>query len=78
MRPTTIGARAPNYFSRPSRQLILDAWRGRKVARLWRSTLQQSYCVQGNTLHILDVDTTTNMGPMGQATIVDDATYTKQ
>ncbi len=41
-------------------------------------TLQQSYCVQGNTLHILDVDTTTNMGPMGQATIVDDATYTKQ
>ncbi len=41
-------------------------------------TLDQSYCVQGNTLHILDVDTTTNMGPMGQATILDDATYTKQ
>jgi hypothetical protein len=42
------------------------------------SSTDQSYCVQGNTLHILDLDTTTNMGPMGQATIVDDATYTKQ
>ncbi|HVT08105.1 MAG TPA: hypothetical protein VHO67_11645 [Polyangia bacterium] len=42
------------------------------------STTPQSYCVQGNTLHILDVDTTMNMGPMGQATIVDDATYTKE
>jgi hypothetical protein len=41
-------------------------------------SMPQSYCVQGNTLHILDVDTTMNMGPMGQATIVDDATYIKQ
>ncbi|HXJ20640.1 MAG TPA: hypothetical protein VMT03_10435 [Polyangia bacterium] len=36
------------------------------------------YCVQGNTLHMVDVDTTMNMGPMGQATIKDDLTLTKQ
>jgi hypothetical protein len=42
------------------------------------STSTQSYCVQGSTLHLVDVDTTMNMGPMGQATIDDDATYTKQ
>jgi hypothetical protein len=41
-------------------------------------TLEQLYCVQGNTLHILDVDASTNLGPMDQATILDDATYTKQ
>ncbi len=36
------------------------------------------YCVQGHTLHMVDVDTTMNMGPMGQATIKDDLTLTKQ
>lgn len=30
------------------------------------------YCVQGKQLHVVDVDTTMNMGPMGQATIVSD------
>jgi len=34
--------------------------------------------VQGNTLHLLDVDTSMNMGPMGQATITDDVTLSKQ
>jgi hypothetical protein len=36
------------------------------------------YCVQGSTLHIITVDTTMNMGPMGQATIDEDITATKQ
>lgn len=38
----------------------------------------QSFCVQGNTLHFIDVDTTMNMGPMGMATIDDDTLLTKQ
>jgi hypothetical protein len=38
----------------------------------------QSFCVQGNTLHLIDVDTTMNMGPMGMATIDDDTLFTKQ
>jgi len=33
---------------------------------------------QRQTLHMVDVDTTMNMGPMGQATIKDDLTLTKQ
>jgi hypothetical protein len=37
-----------------------------------------TYCVQGDTLHLVDVDATMNMGPMGQATIKDDVTLTKQ
>jgi hypothetical protein len=37
-----------------------------------------SYCVQGNVLHINDVDASENTGPMGQATILDDAVYIKQ
>jgi hypothetical protein len=28
-----------------------------------------SYCVEGNLLHLLTLDTTMNMGPMGQATL---------
>jgi len=42
------------------------------------STGTEDYCVQGNTLHLLQVDTTTNMGPMGQATIDTDETFTRQ
>jgi hypothetical protein len=38
----------------------------------------QSFCVQGNTLHLIEVDTTMNMGPMGMATIDDDTLFTKQ
>jgi len=37
-----------------------------------------SYCVKGNTLHLIELDTTMNMGPMGQATIVADLLATKQ
>ena len=36
------------------------------------------YCVQDKTLHLVSVDRTTNMGPMGQATIEADVTYSKQ
>ena len=36
------------------------------------------YCVQGSTLHIITIDSTMNMGPMGQATIDEDVTATKQ
>jgi hypothetical protein len=36
------------------------------------------YCVQSGTLHLVDVDTTTNLGPMGQATIDDDLVLQKQ
>jgi hypothetical protein len=38
----------------------------------------QSFCVQGSTLHLVDVDSTTNMGPMGMATIDSDTLLTKQ
>jgi len=37
-----------------------------------------TYCVQSNTLHLVDVDMSMNMGPMGQATITDDVTLNKQ
>ncbi|HEY4392762.1 MAG TPA: hypothetical protein VGP64_01815 [Polyangia bacterium] len=36
------------------------------------------YCVQGTSLHLIDVDTTTNLGPNGQATIDDDTVFIKQ
>lgn len=36
------------------------------------------YCVSGKTLHLLEIDTTMNMGPMGQATIDQDLLATKQ
>jgi hypothetical protein len=36
------------------------------------------YCVQGTTIHFLQIDTTMNMGPMGQATIDQDVIATKQ
>ena len=36
------------------------------------------YCVKGSALHILSVDTTMNMGPMGQATIASDIVAQKQ
>jgi hypothetical protein len=35
------------------------------------------YCVQGTSLHLVDVDTTSNLGPNGQATIDDDSVFTK-
>lgn len=36
------------------------------------------YCVQGNDLHLTEVDRTMNMGPMGQATINQDIVAKKQ
>jgi hypothetical protein len=42
------------------------------------TTSNADFCVQGNTLHLLQIDDTTNMGPMGQATIDTDETFTKQ
>jgi hypothetical protein len=36
------------------------------------------YCVQGNELHLITLDTTMNMGPMGTATIDSDIVLTKQ
>jgi hypothetical protein len=41
------------------------------------STSSGDYCVQANTLHLIDVDTM-NMGPLGLATIIDDTTFTRQ
>ncbi len=41
-------------------------------------TSAQGYCVKDNTLHLVAVDATMNMGPMGQATIEEDTTFTKQ
>jgi hypothetical protein len=41
-------------------------------------TSAQSYCVKDDTLHLVAVDTTMNMGPMGQATIDEDTTFTRQ
>lgn len=38
----------------------------------------QDYCVQGNSLHLVSVDTTMNMGPMGMATIDSDIVATRQ
>jgi hypothetical protein len=37
-----------------------------------------NYCVQGTELHFMTVDTTMNMGPMGQATITSDLVALKQ
>jgi hypothetical protein len=42
------------------------------------TTMTGAYCVQGGTLHLVTVDTTMNMGPMGQATIDKDVTAQKQ
>jgi hypothetical protein len=42
------------------------------------STSSNSYCVQGSELHFMSVDTTTNMGPMGMATIRSDLVALKQ
>lgn len=36
------------------------------------------YCVKGSTLHVLSIDTTMNMGPMGQATIESDTVAQRQ
>jgi hypothetical protein len=36
------------------------------------------YCVEGDRLHFLDIDTTMNAGPMGQATIVTDIVGQRQ
>jgi hypothetical protein len=36
------------------------------------------YCVQGTQLHVISVDTSMNMGPMGQATISNDIVLTRQ
>jgi hypothetical protein len=36
------------------------------------------YCVQGSTIHFIQLDTTMNMGPMGQATIDQDVMAQKQ
>ena len=36
------------------------------------------YCVQGSTMHLIEVDATMHMGPMGQATIVTDIVAQKQ
>jgi hypothetical protein len=36
------------------------------------------YCVQGNELHLVTVDRTMNMGPMGQATINEDIVAIKK
>jgi hypothetical protein len=36
------------------------------------------YCVQGSTIHFIQLDTTMNMGPMGQATIDQDVIAQKQ
>lgn len=41
-------------------------------------SINGGYCVQGSTLHLITVDTTMNMGPMGQATIDKDITAQKQ
>jgi hypothetical protein len=41
------------------------------------TTTRGDYCVQGNTVHFPEVDTTMNMGPMGQATIDADVVATK-
>jgi hypothetical protein len=41
------------------------------------TTSSSDYCVQGNALHLVEVDTTMNMGPMGQATIDTDVVATK-
>ena len=42
------------------------------------STTTHDYCVQGSTLHLIDVDTTLNTGPMGLATIDDDTVFQQQ
>jgi hypothetical protein len=42
------------------------------------STTTGGYCIQGSTLHLLTVDATMNMGPMGQATIDKDVVAQKQ
>ncbi|HXX69504.1 MAG TPA: hypothetical protein VEK07_20135 [Polyangiaceae bacterium] len=41
-------------------------------------TSTMDYCVQGNDLHFVAIDTTMNTGPMGQATIDSDVVATKQ
>ena len=38
----------------------------------------QDYCVKGTSMHLVEVDTTMNMGPMGQATINSDIVLQKQ
>ena len=42
------------------------------------TTTVGDYCVQANELHLVTVDTTTNMGPMGQATIDEDIVAAKK
>jgi hypothetical protein len=42
------------------------------------STTTGSYCVQGTELHLVSVDSTMNMGPMGMATITSDLVALKQ
>jgi len=41
------------------------------------TTSSNDYCVQGNEVHFMSVDTTTNMGPMGMATIRSDLVVVK-
>jgi hypothetical protein len=41
------------------------------------TSMTGSYCVQGSTLHLVTIDATMNMGPMGQATIDKDLTAQK-
>jgi hypothetical protein len=42
------------------------------------SSTTGSYCVQGTELHLVSVDTTMNMGPMGMASITSDVVALKQ
>jgi len=39
--------------------------------------ITNEYCVQGDELHIIAVDTTMNTGPMGQAAITSDVVFRK-
>jgi hypothetical protein len=48
------------------------------ISAITGDTTSGGYCVQGSTLHVITVDGTMNMGPMGQATIDEDVTAVKQ
>jgi hypothetical protein len=41
-------------------------------------SLPKPYCVAGTAMHLLTVETSANMGPMGQVTIDEDVVAQKQ